>query len=278
MKKLVFVFLILLLVLPASAHSGKTDSQGGHYDHSTGEYHFHHGYPAHQHINGTCPYDFDDRTGENSGSSGGGSSVTSGGGSREPVSSGAAVDASPGFSIPIPAIVVGCFIGGYALLYLFAVISDKIQTRKYKRQWDAKRKELLDLYGGKTKRQLASECGMPDGIEIGPDGLPKEVHSSGWGDSLTFYVSPSGQAYHMRPTCTKSAIIPTHAANLRDRRPCCRCFPCAPDMDWYLRYSSIIKLLEDYQIHTLDDVIPPGARICLKTSDLLKLASKEDGQ
>ena len=61
---------VLLLCLPASAHSGGTDSAGGHIDHSTGEYHYHHGYPAHQHPDGVCPYDFDDQTGQDSGSSG----------------------------------------------------------------------------------------------------------------------------------------------------------------------------------------------------------------
>lgn len=66
-----------------SAHPGKTDEKGGHYDAETGEYHYHHGYPAHQHydIDGDgkadCPYDFDDRTGWNSGSSSGGSSYSS---------------------------------------------------------------------------------------------------------------------------------------------------------------------------------------------------------
>lgn len=46
------------------AHSGDTDSRGGHYDHSTGGYHYHHGYPAHQHedLDGDgdidCPYNF----------------------------------------------------------------------------------------------------------------------------------------------------------------------------------------------------------------------------
>ena len=35
--------------ITAFAHSGRTDSDGGHTDHSTGEYHWHHGYPAHQH-------------------------------------------------------------------------------------------------------------------------------------------------------------------------------------------------------------------------------------
>lgn len=43
------------------AHSGRTDSSGGHKDSSTGEYHYHHGYPEHQHPNGKCPYDFDDK-------------------------------------------------------------------------------------------------------------------------------------------------------------------------------------------------------------------------
>lgn len=51
----IFCFCLLLLI-PTSAHSGGTDSSGGHTDHSTGEYHYHHGYSAHQHIDGVCPY------------------------------------------------------------------------------------------------------------------------------------------------------------------------------------------------------------------------------
>ena len=50
------VLLSLLVPIWAVAHSGGTDSSGGHYDHSTGEYHYHHGYPAHQHTGGVCPY------------------------------------------------------------------------------------------------------------------------------------------------------------------------------------------------------------------------------
>lgn len=61
--------LLLLLSVPVSAHSGKTDASGGHYDSSTGEYHYHHGYPAHQHTNGKCPYDYKDKTDHSSGSS-----------------------------------------------------------------------------------------------------------------------------------------------------------------------------------------------------------------
>ena len=76
MKKQIPLILALCLALSATAiaHPGKTDSNGGHYDQSTGQYHYHHGYEAHQHTGGVCPYDFDDRTGENSGSPSSGSS------------------------------------------------------------------------------------------------------------------------------------------------------------------------------------------------------------
>lgn len=67
--------LLLSCCTAAYAHPGATDANGGHYDHSTGEYHYHHGYPAHQHTDGKCPYDFDDRTGWNSGPSTGGREV-----------------------------------------------------------------------------------------------------------------------------------------------------------------------------------------------------------
>lgn len=70
LRKRFFALLACLFLLCSSvfAHGGKTDANGGHYDRSTGEYHYHHGYPAHQHydIDGDgiidCPYDFDDQT------------------------------------------------------------------------------------------------------------------------------------------------------------------------------------------------------------------------
>ena len=58
-KLIIFtIFLIFTFQLISFAHGGKTDSAGGHYNNSTGEYHYHHGYPAHQHTDGVCPYDF----------------------------------------------------------------------------------------------------------------------------------------------------------------------------------------------------------------------------
>lgn len=69
-------------LVAVSAHPGKTDSSGGHYDHSTGEYHYHHGYSAHSHydVDGDgitdCPYNFDDKTSHSSGSLASGNSIS----------------------------------------------------------------------------------------------------------------------------------------------------------------------------------------------------------
>ena len=68
MKKILLcaccVILALLFAITVYAHSGKTDGSGGHYDHSTGDYHYHHGESAHDHYDidgdGTvdCPKSF----------------------------------------------------------------------------------------------------------------------------------------------------------------------------------------------------------------------------
>lgn len=60
-KSIVIIFSVLfvsltLVSINVFAHSGGTDGKGGHYDHSYGTYHYHHGYPAHSHPNGECPY------------------------------------------------------------------------------------------------------------------------------------------------------------------------------------------------------------------------------
>lgn len=64
-KKVIAFVLCFSILLPAnvlSAHSGRTDSSGGHHDYKNasglGSYHYHcGGHPAHLHENGVCPYD-----------------------------------------------------------------------------------------------------------------------------------------------------------------------------------------------------------------------------
>lgn len=64
LKKILTILLSMSLLLSSSvslAHSGRTDSSGGHRDNQNasglGYYHYHcGGYPAHLHSNGVCPY------------------------------------------------------------------------------------------------------------------------------------------------------------------------------------------------------------------------------
>ena len=72
---ILFLCILVLCILPFSvyAHPGRTNSDGGHWDYENGDYHYHHGYPEHDHydIDGDgyadCPYDFDDKTDHSSG-------------------------------------------------------------------------------------------------------------------------------------------------------------------------------------------------------------------
>lgn len=58
-KKMILAFTILSLL--AYGHSGRTDGSGGHKDNKNksglGSYHYHHGYSAHLHDGGVCPYE-----------------------------------------------------------------------------------------------------------------------------------------------------------------------------------------------------------------------------
>jgi hypothetical protein len=77
LQKLLLAFaLFLCLSVVVYAHPGSTHSDGGHFNRSTGEYHYHHGYPAHEHsdMDGDghldCPYSFDDKTDHSSNETG----------------------------------------------------------------------------------------------------------------------------------------------------------------------------------------------------------------
>lgn len=59
---LLYPLALLLLCTAVFAHSGGTDANGGHHNRKRGGYHYHHGRPAHDHVNGVCMYE---KEGEN---------------------------------------------------------------------------------------------------------------------------------------------------------------------------------------------------------------------
>lgn len=128
-RLLAFLLAFLLLLSPTVlAHSGKTDANGGHYDRSTGEYHYHHGYPAHQHYDtdgdgvADCPYDFDDKTGHSSRSDSGSSHAVQSTPRPSPQKS----DDSKAKHISVGEIVVFVVLAPIVVLYAFMFIGEPI--------------------------------------------------------------------------------------------------------------------------------------------------------
>lgn len=92
MKNFIGLLVVLLLIsstaLTAYAHSGRTDSSGGHKDNKNasglGSYHYHcGGNPPHLHSNGVCPYRSASTSRSNSSSSSSSSSSSTKSASRE---------------------------------------------------------------------------------------------------------------------------------------------------------------------------------------------------
>ena len=102
------VLLSTVLSVPVSAHSGRTDSNGGHTNHQTGEYHYHHGYPAHQHPNGICPYKASNNSSTQSSSN----------------------QSSDNSVLELIAIVVGVPVSLVAIALLYVHIHEQIDKRK----------------------------------------------------------------------------------------------------------------------------------------------------
>ena len=85
---------------------------------------------------------------------------------------------------------------------------------------------------------------MPNGLEIGQDGLPKDIGAEeGWGESCTrFLASPAAKTIHS-PGC-RFLKYPSFKVNVYDsncpQHLCSICNPAPlPDAKWYKEYLSL---------------------------------------
>lgn len=259
---------IFLLSSVAFAHPGKTDEDGGHYDYSTGEYHYHHGYPAHQHTGGQCPYEFDDRTGWNSGVSG----SQSASGDRTGRDSGVSdfkSEAHEKSSSPFRVFVVVL-----AALCAFVFVVRTSARIRHRREEKAKREQLTrDVKKLSTKltdlkrrrnalrsQLISSELqpishlvDIPPWSFIGNDGLPHYANPSEPGlDIYQFTLNTSTGVYH-RPSCryAKYSYTTNYVEMLRYQsrhaktlRPCSICCSEKPPLAWYYKYLDYLHALE----------------------------------
>lgn len=104
---------------------------------------------------------------------------------------------------------------------------------------EARFRQLFEKYS------IEELCEMPEDIEIGPDGLPKQKGSSGWGAKYTVYVSPHGKCYHIA-RCTPSANKAIHVLNSKNYSRCSRCLSSTPNMTWYYEFLKLMKIKKKY--------------------------------
>lgn len=193
----------------AYAHPGATDANGGHYDHSTGEYHYHHGYPAHQHPDGRCPYNYKDRTGQNSGSSSGvGDSVSQSEHQAPP----RCLPVLLLLSIPVS-------------LIAYKIIKHHVEEQQFRRSGRSRQmaRELQEQIDSIRRRRAALRMqilskellpinevvGAPPGAYIDKDGdphLPDPRHPGV--DLCAVACNASSRVVH-RPSCRYASLMPT---------------------------------------------------------------------
>ena len=137
------------------------------------------------------------------------------------------------------------FLGFIALIWIAGgavAIRDRVMYKKDKAKYQA-------LYGGKAIEELVD---IPTGCVFGNDGFPRDSNAKGetWGDTFTFWRSASGNVYHGRYGCS-GAKKPVNAITLyrqKNYRPCRRCNPSIPNVEWAVRASEIKMLKKRYEI------------------------------
>lgn len=264
MKKRILLILALILTLctTAIAHPGRTDDRGGHYDHDTGQYHYHHGYEAHQHTGGTCPFDFDDKTGENSGgaSSGGlssnsGSAISPSQPQEKPSSTFRDVFAFIFRNIPL-ILLVSLLFGPIILEFAHSLIIEPISKARIAKEnariLDERRlaeyRHIHDMYYNKTRNEIARSCGMPHDLYIDGSNLPHSIQTKDSSDRCTVFVAKNGSAYHRNPRCCNRLLSPTNVVKVRHLNACRLCAPDRFDLRWYESFLKVINLMHKHGI------------------------------
>lgn len=84
-------------------------------------------------------------------------------------------------------------------------------------------------------------CHVPHGAYIGEDGLPAGHGDRKWGQYFTFYRTADGSRYHDNFRCS-GATIPVNVINVANLKPCERCKPVLPDLNWYYNLKMMQEL------------------------------------
>jgi hypothetical protein len=275
--------LILLSITKVYAHSGRTDSAGGHHVRGTSEYHYHHGMSAHDHDGNKCPYDNIMLQGLDNGNVNIGDTATlstilniySGADTVSYTTSNSEVASVIGNVVTFnkigtakitatckwctdtvdikvinPKITLygwlgfgGICISGLSIYYY----NDKKRKRK---KYEEEKAYYANLYGGKSSIELAK---VPANIKFGDDKLPISIDESGlkWGKAFTVYVTQYGTCYHKKLGCCGSQYT-VHLFSVIHRKT--GCTKCTKQNNieipqWYFDYLEIKRNKEKYNMN-----------------------------
>lgn len=278
----ILVFLMLFLPVTVMAHPGRTDGRGGHTNHSTGEYHYHHGYSAHQHYDmdgdgkADCPYDFKDDTDHRSGSSnsatGKSSYITSPTTSATEPQMPSTVPIAPKTTTkkeeanPVPAWIYWCFgILLIVILVMYKIIRNKDwqmkeQERIFRSREEAQKRDmskgleafhnaLVEKYGD---RYIYEISGAPKGDYLDKELLPHSSSAQKFGrDPYIYYFGGnpnwSNVKYHHRTCRFAKESYPVNAYQINKRRDvqrCALCYCILPNTDWVDKYKQLYAFLK----------------------------------
>ena len=252
--------LLALTIGIAQAHGGQTDENGGHYDYETGTYHYHHGYPAHYHTGGKCPYDYDDKTGWNSGVSGGSGTWSYTSAPRPTAndvnqSTKQKDESGSKHTFFFVVVVISCLV--FSFIGIKTYQRDKEEERKREERLriireketaerEAKKRKIVEYY---LNNDLETIAGVPEMYVIGSDGLPaereKEEHET-YGKTLEVYINDGSSSYSYHRKGCRYAM---HMVNILDpnynfhaRNACGVCRPIKPpEVNWFAKYLEAEK-------------------------------------
>lgn len=256
-KKYLLLICILLVLFLASvvsvfAHPGRTDSNGGHWNRSTGTYHYHTGEYAGRNSSSSStnstqePFEppYEPPTNENQHEKEDSTEKN-----KVPVVS--FIFSMIFLIIPLGATLIS-IISSIVMLIYEKFIETKLPQYKISKFNQAidelytYRKELEELKNFNFQ--------IPTCYEIGADNLPKDKNSVlGWGKSFTLYKTYKGTKLHTKYNCC-SLTEPLHIYNCRNYHNFHEllCKKCAygyviPDMTWYEDYSKYKQIASNQQ-------------------------------
>lgn len=283
MKKWEWAALVLAATLcigSASAHPGRTDANGGHHVTATGEYHYHHGYPAHQHPGGVCPYA---ETKEEKSIQERLDDVIESGGDSQASNTVEPEREKPKNQIG-GLIALGAFVAIFFILPLLSAIIEGLSWQLEKRKKQVKqepqalprpnptkpkpvqplmrtiskeeREHMIqaDTYretcGGRSIREMA---GVPEDVYFDSWDRPNTLNCDPTDDPFFVYVTKNGASYHLRTCRLAKTASPMNIcqAMAEGKQPCKLCRPMEKLPDFAVRYRELKRIQREYGVYML---------------------------